>query len=112
MSKYYLLQYLENPKSWTELAHRETLLHFSTSIVAKHQKNEGGTLWGFFFEKKSYNAKKTERGPLVSPGVVCYEKEGKPFWFSSLGQMIQYMTIKFRRIFRTLLVSSCGLKKK
>ena len=43
--------------------------------------------------------KKTERGNLlVSPGIVCYaEKEKKPFWFSSLGQMIQFVTIKFRR---------------
>ena len=54
--------------------------------------------------------KKTERGDsLVSPGMVCYaEKEEKPFWFSSLGQMIQFGTIKFCR---TILVSSCGLKK-
>ena len=52
-----------------------------------------------FFRKKSHNAEKTERGdPLVSPGMVCYaEKEEKPFWLSSLGQMIQFGTIKFRR---------------
>ena len=38
--------------------------------------------------------------PLVSPRIVCYaEKEEKPFWFSSLGQMIQFGTIKFRRTF-------------
>ena len=43
--------------------------------------------------------KKTERGdPLVSPGTICYaEKQEKPFWFSSLGQMIQFGTIKFCR---------------
>ena len=32
--------------------------------------------------------------------LVCYaEKEEKPFWFSSLGQMIQFGTIKFCRTF-------------
>ena len=53
----------------------------------------------FFRKNVSHNAEKTERGdPLVSPGMVCYaEKEGKPFWFSSLDQMIQFGTIKFCR---------------
>ena len=33
--------------------------------------------------------------------MVCYaEKEEKPYWFSSLGQMIQFGTIKFRRTFK------------
>ena len=33
---------------------------FNIHFVAKHQKIEGGTLWGeiFFPEKKSHNAKK------------------------------------------------------
>ena len=46
--------------------------------------------------------KKTERrGPLVSPGTVCYaEKQEKLFWLSSLGQMIQFETIKFCRTFK------------
>ena len=35
--------------------------------------------------------------PLVSPCIVCYaENEEKPFWLSSLGQMIQFGTIKLR----------------
>ena len=38
-----------------------TLSDFSTSIVAKHQKIEGGH-FGNFFRKRSHNAKKTERG--------------------------------------------------
>ena len=56
----------------------------------------------FFFRKKSHNAEKSERGdPLVSPGNVCYaEKHKKPFWFSSLSQMFQFGTIKFRRTFK------------
>ena len=45
--------------------------------------------------------------------IVCYaEKEEKLFWFSSLGQMIQFGTINFVELLRTILVSSCGLEKK
>ena len=72
---------------------------------------KGDPLGNFFSSKKvSQCRNKTEKGdPLVSPGIVCYaEKQEKPFWFSSLGQMIQFGTIKFRI---TILVSSCGLKK-
>ena len=45
--------------------------------------------------------KTTERAdPLVSPGIVCYaEKQEKPFWSSSLGQMVQFDTIIIRRTF-------------
>ena len=36
--------------------------------------------------------------PLVSPGMVCYAgKQEKHFWFSSLGQMVQFDTIIFGR---------------
>ena len=85
---------------------------FNFLSVAKHQKIEWGP-FGIFLEKKSQCRKKTERGdPLVSPGMVCYaEKREKPFWSSSLDQMIQFGTIKFRRTLRTILASSCGLKK-
>ena len=87
-SKYSLLQYIKNPKSWTGLSLARTpgalkcgisLSDFWTSIVAKHQQIEGRTLWGTFVRKKSNNDEKTERGyPLVSPGIVCYaEKEEK-----------------------------------
>ena len=79
MSKYSLLQYLKNFRI------------FLTSIVAKHQKKS---------EKVSM-PKKLKGDPLVSPGIVCYaEKEEKPFWFSSLGQMIQFGTMKFCRSFK------------
>ena len=34
-------------------------------------------------------------------GMVCYaEKQGKPFWSSSLGQMVQFDTIIFGRTFK------------
>ena len=76
----------------------DTLGFFNIHSVARHQKIEGGTLGGNFFSKKTM-PKNTERGdPLVSSGMVCYaEKEENPFWFSSLGQMIQFRTIKFCR---------------
>ena len=64
---------------------------------------QGDLLGKFFFRKKvSQCRKKNEREePLVSPGIVCYaEKEEKPFWFSSLGQIIQFGTIKFCRTFK------------
>ena len=59
---------------------------------AKQQKIEGGPFGEKIFPKKSLAVpKKIERGdPLVSPGMVCYAaKQEKPFWFSSLGQMVQ-----------------------
>ena len=92
---------------------RRGLLEFSNIYsVAKLQKMKGETL-GKNSKKVSQCRKKTESGdPLVSPGIVCYaEKEGKPFWFSSLGQMIQFGTINFAELSKTILVSSCELKK-
>ena len=71
--------------------------------VAKHQKNAGGTLWGKKFRKKCLAVpKKIERGEsLVSPGLICYaEKQVKPFWFSSLGQIVQFGAIIFCRTFK------------
>ena len=64
-----------------------------------------------FFPKKSLACRKIERGdPLVSPGMVCYAgNQEKPFWFSSLDQIVQFGAIIFCR---TILVSSCGYKKK
>ena len=46
--------------------------------------------------------KKQFGDPLVSPGtgIVCYaEKQEKHFWLSSLGQMVQFDTIKVCRTF-------------
>ena len=96
-SKY---QTREKPKRRNWRAKRGIFSHFLTSFVAKHQKIERDPL-GNFFEKSLTMPKKTERGDsLVSPGMVCYtEKEEKPFWFSSLGQMTQFGTIKICRTF-------------
>ena len=50
--------------------------------------------------------------PLVSPRIVCYaEKEEKPFWFSSLGQMVPFDTIKFRRTSKNYFVHFTWIEK-
>ena len=57
----------------------------------------GDPLGNCFSGKKSHNPKKTEKGDsLVSCGMVCYAgKQEKPFWFISLGQMMQFGAIIF-----------------
>ena len=78
------------------------------------RKTQGGP----FGEKNSTKSltmpKKTERGdPLVPLGIVCYaEKEEKPFWFSLLGQMNQFGTIKFRRTFKNYFGQFVWIEKK
>ena len=55
-----------------------------------------------FRKKMTRSAKQIEWGdPLVLPGMVCYaEKQGKPFWSRSLGQIMQFDTIIFGRTFK------------
>ena len=91
---------------------RGTLWDFPTSILSQNRKKIEGGPFGEknVSGKKSHNAEKIESGDtLVSPGMVCYAgKQEKLFWFSSLGQMVQFGA----KIFcRTILVSSGGLKK-
>ena len=90
-----------------------TLWDFSTSILSQNIKKMQGGPFGekFFFRKKVSQCRKNERGEsLVSPGMVCYaEKQEKPFWFSSLDQIVHFDAIIFCR---TILVSSVGRKKK
>ena len=85
---------------------------FNNHFVAKHQKIEGGTLWGIFFPEKSLTMpKKLKGGPF---GLARYGmlrgKTGKTF-------LVQFArpngAIIFCRTFgRTILVSPGGLKKK
>ena len=86
---------------------------FSTSILSQNIKKLEGDILGIFFRKKCHNAKKLKRDPLVSPGTVCYaEKEKKPFWFSSLGQMIQFGTIKICITFENYIGQFVGVEKR
>ena len=67
-----------------------------------------------FRKKMSRSAEKNKRGyPLVLPGMVCYaEKQGKPFWSSSLDQMVQYDTIVFGRTFKNYFGQFVWIEKK
>ena len=58
--------------------------------------------------------KKIERGDsLVSPGMICYaEKQVKPFWSSSLGQMVLFDTIIFCRTFKNYFGQFVWIEKK
>ena len=85
-------------KNW-----KGTLCGFSTSILSRNIKKLKVRSFGnfFFWKKVSQCRKNWEGAPIVSPGIVCYtEQEEKPFWFSSLGQMIQFGIKKFRRTFK------------
>ena len=57
--------------------------------------------------------KKLKGGPLVSPGIVCYAKKREQLlWFSSLGQMVQFDTIKFPRTFKNYFGHFVWIEKK
>ena len=78
------------------------------------QKNWRGPFGENFFSKKSRSAETNERGdPLVSPGMVCYaEKQKKPFWFTSLGQIVQFCAIIFCRTFKNYFGQFVWIEKK
>ena len=80
-----------------------SLWDFPTSILSQNSKKiEGGPFEEKSFpEKKFRSAEKNWKGNLlVSPGMVCYAgKQEKPFWFSSLDQMVQFGAIIFCRTF-------------
>ena len=88
--------------------------------VAKHQKKmQGDPLRKKNCEKKirkkmSRGAEKNWKGDsLVSPGMICYaEKQVKPFWFSSLGQMVLFDTIIFCRTFKNYFGQFVWIEKK
>ena len=76
---------------------------FQHPFRRKTAKNEGGPFAKKFFrETRLAVPKKIKTGdPLVSPGMVCYaEKQEKLFWFSSLGQMVQFGANLFCRTFK------------
>ena len=62
----------------------------------------------------SRSAEKNWKGDsLVSPGMVCYaEKQVKPFWFSSLDQIVQFDTIIFCRTFKNYFGQFVWIEKK
>ena len=76
---------------------------FQHPFCRKTSKKMQGGPFGekLFFSKKVSQCRKNERGEsLVSPGMVCYaEKQEKPFWFSSLDQLVHFDAIIFCRTF-------------
>ena len=83
-----------------------TLWDFSTSILSQNiKKMQGGPFEEKKFRRKKFRKKclavpKKMKGSLVSPGMVCYaEKQEKPFWFSSLDQIVHFDAIIFCRTF-------------
>ena len=96
---------------------RGTLWDFPTSSLSQNSKKlKGGTLWGKQFSGKrvSQCRKKIGRGdPLVSPGMVWYSgKQEKPFWFSSLDQIVQFGAIIFCRTFENYFGQFVWIEKK
>ena len=79
------------------------------------KKLKGGPFGGKTFRKKSLAVpNKIGRGdPLVSPGMVWYAgKLEKPFWFSSLDQIVQYGAIIFCRTFMNYFGQFVWIKKR
>ena len=72
------------------------------------------------FEEKKFRKKclavpkKIERGDsLVSPGMVWYAgKQEKPFWFSSLDQIVHFGPIIFCRTFKNYFGQFVWIEKK
>ena len=85
---------------------------FQHPFCRKTSKNcKGDPLGKIFFLKKSHSAEKNERGDLlVSPGMVYYAE--KPFWFSSLGQIVQFGAIIFCRTFKNYFGQFVWIEKK
>ena len=117
------LQYskIKKPKKVDRVAHRGPLTRAPGALKGRDTSEivnifvavEGGTLWRKKNRKKSHNAEKLEGGPLVSPGMVCYAgKQEKPFWFSSLGQMVQFGAIIFCRTLKNHFGQFVWIEKK
>ena len=85
---------------------------FQHPLTQNSKKIEGGPFGEKNFPKqKSHSAeKKLKRDPSVSPGKVCYAE--KPFWFSSLGQMVQFGAIIFCRTSKNYLGQFVWIEKK
>ena len=78
------------------------------------KKCRGDTLGKNFPKKMSRSAEKNWKGDsLVSPGMLCYaEKQVKPFWSSSLGQMVHFDTIIIYRTCKNYFGQFVWIEKK
>ena len=88
-----------------------TLWDFSTSILSQNIKKLKWDPLRKIFRKSLTVPKKSKGRRFVSSSFVRYAKNEQLSYFNSIGQMVQFGVLKFRRTCRTILVSSCGLKK-
>ena len=88
---------------------------FGKKSHSAEKKLKGGTLWDFPTSILSQNSKKMKGGPFeekkfrkkslavpkkMEGGMVCYAgKQEKPFWFSSLDQIVHFGAMIFCRTF-------------
>ena len=74
---------------------------FNIHSVGKQQKKLKGEPLGIFFSEKNLAvSKKMKGGPFGLAGFgMLHGKREKSFWFSSLGQMVQFGAIIFWRNF-------------
>ena len=81
----------------------DPLEFFHIHSIAKHQKNEEGLLVKKISKKVPQCGKNWIGGPFSLAQYCMFgEEKEKPFWFSSLGQMVQFDTIKFYRTIKLL----------
>ena len=74
---------------------------------------EGGTLWQKKISKKVSMPKNRKGGPFGLTRIVCYAgKQEKPFWFSSLGQMVQFGATIFCGSFKNYFGQFVCIEKK
>ena len=85
MSKYSLLQYLKNPKSWTELGRqgnaRGPFRIFQHPLLQNIEKLKGDPMVKTKFEKSLTMPKTLEGGPFSPSGIVCYAKKKQKTFF-------------------------------
>ena len=78
-----------------------TFWDFSTFLSQKLQQNWKGDLLLQKNSKKPTVAKNNWKSGPISLARYCMLREkSKTFWFSSLGQMVQFDTIKVHRTFK------------
>ena len=89
---------------------RGTLWGFSTSILSQNIKQlEGGKI--FILGKNLTVPKKLKGGPFSLARYSMLRRK-TPFWFSSLGQMVQFGAIKFCRTFKNYFGQFVWIEKK
>ena len=72
---------------------------FQHPFCRKTSKNEGDPLVQKIFTKKSHNAERTGRPFSLARYFMLRTKKEQLFCLSSLGQMVEFDTLRYRRTF-------------